>query len=95
MDGSHEGNWAPTVLGVGRDVFGKTWLSISTTIDNKPTDYQPLDYNVELVALDGGLLSGKCKLQHGKYCSGDNYEDCNDRGCTVSIFVGFQILPLR
>ena len=88
MDGSHEGNWAPTVLGVGRDVFGKTWLSISTTIDNKPIDYQPLDYDVEIVALIGGSLSGNCKLKRGKYCSGDKYEDCNDRGCTVSPFRG-------
>lgn len=94
MDGSHEGNWAPTVLGVGRDIFGKTWLSISTTIDNKPIDYQPLDYVVELVAVNGGSLSGKCKVQGGKYCSGDNYKDCNDRGCTVSIFGGSQIPPL-
>lgn len=94
MDGSHEGNWAPTVLGVGRDVFGKTWLSISTTIDNKPINYQPLDYDVELVSVNGGSLSGKCKLRRGKYCSGDNYEDCNDRGCTVSIFEDPHNLPL-
>lgn len=94
VDGSHEGNWAPTVLGVGRDIFGKTWLSISTTIDNKPIDYQPLDYDVELTSVNGGSLSGKCKLRRGKYCSGDNYEDCNDRGCTVSLFGGFQIFPL-
>ncbi len=88
MDGSHQGNWAPTVLGVGRDVFGKTWLSISTTIDNKPKDYQCLDYDVEIVPLEGSSLSGKCKLTRCKYCSGDHYEDCNDRGCTVSLFGG-------
>ena len=83
------GDWAPTVLGVGRDVFGLTWLSISTTIDNKPIDYQPLDYDVELVPVpSNGVLSGKCKLRRGKYCSGDNYENCNDTGCTVSIFGG-------
>ena len=93
MDGSHEGNWAPTVLGVGRDVFGKTWLSISTTIDNNPKDYQPLDYNVELLADKGGALSGKCKLIRGKYCSGDQYQDCNDRGCTVCLFGASESSP--
>lgn len=94
MDGSHQGNWAPTVLGVGKDVFGKTWLSIFTTIDNNPIDYQPLDYDVELVAEKGGSLSGKCKLKRGKYCSGDQYEDCNDRGCTVCLFGATDSSPL-
>ncbi len=81
-DGSHQGNWAPTYFGVGRDIYGKTWLSIASTAQNDPTDYQPLDYIVEII---GDQLSGKCRLSHGKYCSGDNYEICNDKGCTVCI----------
>ena len=81
-DGSHQGNWAPSYLGVGQDTNGKTWLSISSTAQNNPTDYKPLDYTVEIV---GDGLSGKCKLSGGKYCSGDSYSDCNDQGCTVSL----------
>ena len=81
-DGSSKGNWAPSYLGVGRDTYGKTWLSISSTAQNNPTKYQPLDYTVEIV---GDNLSGKCKLSGGQYCSGANYDDCNEQGCTVSI----------
>ena len=80
-DGSHEGNWAPVYFGVGRDIYEKTWLSISSTKQNNPTDYQPLDYDVEIV---GDNLSGKCKYCNGQYCSGNNYENCNTEGCTVS-----------
>lgn len=80
QDGSHMGNWAPSYFGVGRDVNGDTWLSISSTIQNNPTDYKCLDYTVELE----GDLSDKCRLKDGKYCSGSNYETCNETGCTVS-----------
>ena len=82
-DGTGQGNWAPSYLGVGQDPYGKTWLSISSTAQNNPTNYQPLDYTVEIT---GDGLSGKCRLQGGKYCSGDNYDDCNEEGCTVSLF---------
>lgn len=80
FDGSRRGNWAPSYLGVGQDMYGKTWLSISSTAQNKPKNYAPLDYTVEIT---GDGLSGKCRLQHGKYCSGNNYENCNNQGCTV------------
>ncbi|KAL8685208.1 MAG: hypothetical protein Q9218_007905, partial [Villophora microphyllina] len=80
-DGSGKGNWAPTYFGVGQDPYGKTWLSISSTKQNNPKSYSPLDYVAEIV---GDNLSGKCRLKNGKYCSGDNYDDCNDTGCTVS-----------
>ena len=79
-DGSGKGNWAPTYFGVGQDMNGKTWLSISSTKQNNPKSYSPLDYVAEIV---GDNLSGKCRLKNGKYCSGDNYDDCNDSGCTV------------
>ena len=78
-DGTDMGNWAPSYLGVGQDVYGKTWLAISTTKENNPTGYKPLNYSVEIT----GDTSGKCKLQNGKYCAGDDYSDCNDQGCTV------------
>lgn len=79
-DGTNRGNWAPSYLGVGQDLYGKTWLSISSTAQNNPTNYKPLDYVVEIV---GDGLSGKCRLKDGQYCSGENYEDCNTKGCTV------------
>ena len=84
VDGSHMGNWAPTYFGVGADLTGRTFLSIATTSDNQPTNYEPLDYTAEIV---GDGLSGKCRLKDGQYCSGVAYDDCNDVGCTVSIFV--------
>lgn len=80
-DGSGKGNWAPTYFGVGQDMNGKTWLSVSSTKQNNPKSYSPLDYVAEIV---GDGLSGKCRLKDGKYCSGDNYDNCNDMGCTVS-----------
>ncbi|KAL8778638.1 MAG: hypothetical protein Q9213_007328 [Squamulea squamosa] len=79
-DGSGKGNWAPTYFGVGQDPYGKTWLSISSTKQNNPKSYSPLDYDAEIVGDD---LSGKCKLKSGKYCSGNIYDDCNDTGCTI------------
>ncbi|KAG8526854.1 uncharacterized protein KY384_008283 [Bacidia gigantensis] len=78
-DGTNMGNWAPSFLGVGQDIYGKTFLSIASTADNKPSNYKPLNYSVEIV----GDTSGKCKLRAGKYCSGTSYENCNDKGCTV------------
>ena len=73
------GNWAPSYLGVGQDIYGKTWLAISSTSQNDPSNYKPLNYTVEIV----GNTSGKCKLSRGRYCSGNEYDDCNDQGCTV------------
>ncbi|KAI4127747.1 MAG: hypothetical protein LQ338_003058 [Usnochroma carphineum] len=84
-DGSGEGNWAPTYFGVGQDMNGKTWLSISSTKQNNPKSYSPLDYVAEIVGDD---LSGKCRLKDGQYCSGDDYDDCNDTGCTVELMSG-------
>ncbi|KAI4151844.1 MAG: hypothetical protein L6R39_001942 [Caloplaca ligustica] len=55
-DGSGKGNWAPTYFGVGQDTYGKTWLSISSTKQNNPKSYSPLDYVAEIV---GDGLSGK------------------------------------
>ena len=80
-DGSGVGNWAPSYLGVGMDQYGKTWLSIASTIQNNPSSYTPLDYTVEIT---GDNLSDKCRLQNGQYCSGSDYSNCNDMGCTVS-----------
>ncbi|MCJ1376270.1 hypothetical protein MMC20_007512 [Loxospora ochrophaea] len=84
-DGSDMGNWAPSYLGVGTDQSGSTWLSIASTAQNNPSNYQPLDYTVEIT---GDNLSGKCKLSGGQYCSGVDYSDCNSSGCTVEVMSG-------
>lgn len=83
-DGSDMGNWAPSYLGVGQDVYGKTWLSISSTAQNNPSSYSPLNYTVTIQ----GETSGNCRVSNGKYCSGNNYDDCNDQGCTVELMSG-------
>lgn len=83
-DGSDMGNWAPSYLGVGQDVYGKTWLSISSTAQNNPSSYSPLNYTVTIQ----GDTSGNCRVSSGKYCSGDSYDDCNDQGCTVELMSG-------
>ncbi|KAK7548443.1 hypothetical protein IWX49DRAFT_231806 [Phyllosticta citricarpa] len=76
------GNWAPLNLGVGyKD--GRAWLAI---FQNKPTTYARLNFTVELV---GDNMSGRCKYSNGQYCSGENYDDCNENdGCTVSVSGG-------
>ena len=79
-DGSGAGNWAPSYLGVGQDVYGKTWVSIGSTAQNNPKTYTPLNYTVKVT---GDNLSGKCRLKNGKYCSGQNYDNCNESGCSV------------
>lgn len=83
-DGSNMGNWAPTFLGVGQDVYGKTWLSISSTAQNNPISYSPLNYTVTIQ----GDTSGNCRVSNGKYCSGDNFDNCNEQGCTVELMSG-------
>lgn len=78
-DGTNMGNWAPSYLGVGQDIFGRTFLAISSTAQNEPTNYKPLNYTVEII----GDTSTKCRLKDGKYCSGVNYDKCSNKGCTV------------
>jgi hypothetical protein len=88
----NQGNWAPSVLGAGKDLSGKTFISIFATTDNlEPAlNYQPLDYCVEIVPEDDSELSGTCRLCNGKYCftNREGSTECNDRGCTVGIIRG-------
>ncbi len=80
------GNYAPLNLGVGYSA-GNAWLSI---FQNQPTTNAKLDFTVELVGDNGGYdnLVGRCKYENGKYCNGDNYENCSPtgNGCTVSLY---------
>jgi hypothetical protein len=90
-DGTDEGNWAPTFFGVGQDVYGKTYLSIATTIQNNPTNYKPLNYTVKII----GNISGNCGLVNGQYCTGGDFSECNTSGCTVSIILFSQQCSVR
>ncbi|KAI4210108.1 MAG: hypothetical protein LQ351_007010 [Letrouitia transgressa] len=91
VDGSSKGNWAPTYFGVGQDLSGKTFLSIASTKQNNPSKFVPLDYTAEIT---GEGLSGRCRVKEGKYCSGDQYGECNDSGCTVELLHGFAVYVL-
>lgn len=80
--GSTNGNYAPVNLGVGYS-NGQAWLAIMA---NKPTNPDALlNFDIEL---RGDQMNGKCKYSNGKYCSGDNYSNCNSDGCTVSVTGG-------
>lgn len=67
------GNWAPTVLGVGKDPSGITYLSI---FPNLPTSNCPPDFDVEIV----GDISEPCSVKNGVYSK--------PNGCTVGIKEG-------
>lgn len=83
-DGSNVGNWAPSVLGLGQDDQGSTWLSIAANTGNRPRNYSPLNYTVTII----GNLSDTCRLQNGRYCSGMDYQVCDLIGCTVQLLSG-------
>ncbi|ORY65932.1 uncharacterized protein BCR38DRAFT_169368 [Pseudomassariella vexata] len=65
------GNWAPTIIGVGRDSTGTTYLSI---FPNSPTSVATLDFDIEI----SGDFSGSCSLKSGTY-------EGSDSGCTIGI----------
>ncbi|KAF2199566.1 SUN-domain-containing protein [Delitschia confertaspora ATCC 74209] len=81
---SAKGNYAPMNLGVSYDSdVSRAFISL---FENEPTTDVKLDFAVELL-LDGP--SGmKCKYSNGRWCTGDNYEKCNDHNCDVSFTSG-------
>lgn len=76
-EGSGVGNWAPVVLGAGY-TDGFTYLSIIPNPNNKT----PPNFNVKIVANDGGSISGECYYENGSY--NGNGSD----GCTVTVTSG-------
>ncbi|KAF2757703.1 SUN-domain-containing protein [Pseudovirgaria hyperparasitica] len=81
--GSGVGNYAPANIGIGfKD--GKGWISIQ---QNAPTTYEKLDFTI---TIEGDDINGNCRYDAGKqaYCSGADYEDCNDLGCTTTVLSG-------
>lgn len=86
------GNFTPMNFGVGFEP--KTKLAFVSLFANCPTvcangsplDGFKLDYTVEIQCDD---CNGKCRYKDGMYCSGPNYENCNDAaGCTVAVRSG-------
>ncbi|KAB5563581.1 hypothetical protein GE09DRAFT_1057207 [Coniochaeta sp. 2T2.1] len=69
------GNWAPNNIGVGKDAFGKTYISV---FNNSPTSSAKLDYNVRI----HGDVSIECVLENGSYNHGDG------NGCTTALIDG-------
>ncbi|KAK4170300.1 putative septation protein SUN4 precursor [Cladorrhinum sp. PSN259] len=67
------GNWAPTNIGVGQSITGKTYISI---FPNRPTTTAVLNFDIEIT----GDVSDICTLKSGVY-SGNN-------GCTVALKEG-------
>ena len=76
QDGSDEGNWAPVVIGAETDSTGATWLSIMTSRQNNPTNYQELDYSIELEGDFGGAACFYTQSEGvGYYCSAGTLAD--------------------
>ncbi|KAI1409786.1 SUN-domain-containing protein [Hypoxylon sp. FL1857] len=66
------GNWAPTILGVGKAADGNTYISL---FPNTPTSSaKPKGMNINIT----GDVSIPCYFQNGKYAVGDS-------GCTTTI----------
>ncbi|CAI5760603.1 unnamed protein product [Candida verbasci] len=75
--GSGYGNWAPLNFGAGY-ANGIAYLSL---IPN-PNNYDSLNFKVKIEAEQGGVVSGSCVYQDGKY--NGNGSD----GCTVGVTSG-------
>ncbi|KAI0385859.1 SUN-domain-containing protein [Hypomontagnella monticulosa] len=65
------GNWAPTILGVGKAADGNTYISL---FPNVPTSSAKPKMNINIT----GDVSIQCYFQNGKYAVGDS-------GCTTTI----------
>lgn len=68
------GNWAAVNIGLGKDSYGITYLSI---FNNAPTSTATLDFDIVI----SGDISGSCYYKSGSYPDGST-------GCTVAITDG-------
>ncbi|KAI0175673.1 SUN-domain-containing protein [Hypoxylon sp. FL1284] len=73
-DSDHDecGNWAPTILGVGKAADGNTYISL---FPNTPTSQAKPKMNI---AIEGDDVSIPCYFKDGKYA-------VSDAGCTTTI----------
>ncbi|MCJ1321874.1 hypothetical protein MMC15_007219 [Xylographa vitiligo] len=69
-NGTDVGNFAPSYVGVGTDENGETWLSITSTQQQNPANYQPLDFSIELQGDFGGSNACHMTVKDGTayYC---------------------------
>lgn len=75
--GSGIGNWAPLNFGAGY-TGGIAYLSL---IPN-PNNYDAANFNVKIIAANGGDVNGNCVYENGKY-NGDGTD-----GCTAAVTSG-------
>lgn len=75
--GSGVGNWAPLNFGAGY-TGGIAYLSL---IPN-PNNYDSANFNVKIIADNGGSVNGNCVYENGKY-NGDGTD-----GCTAAVSSG-------
>jgi SUN family beta-glucosidase len=75
------GNWAPMNLGVSYDSdVSRAHISL---FQNRPTTQERLDFTVEFLLEQPNSM--KCRYSGGKWCSGDDYQNCKEDNCDVSM----------
>ncbi|MCJ1281270.1 hypothetical protein MMC26_000588 [Xylographa opegraphella] len=81
------GNFAPSYVGVGTDENGETWLSITSTQQQNPANYQPLDFSIELQGDFGGPNACHMTVKDGTahYCSAGSPSDFDPANCKTYI----------
>ncbi|KHN98577.1 SUN domain-containing protein [Metarhizium album ARSEF 1941] len=68
------GNWAPIIIGAGRDNKGVSYISV---FQNSPTSSAKLDFNVNVT----GSVTSECGYKDGNFIGGST-------GCTTSLEPG-------
>ncbi|MCJ1414090.1 hypothetical protein MMC32_000415 [Xylographa parallela] len=86
-NGTDVGNFAPSYIGVGTDENGKTWLSITSTQQQDPANYQPLDFSIELQGDFGGSNACHMTVKDGTahYCSTGSPGNFDPSSCKTYI----------
>ncbi|MCJ1390532.1 hypothetical protein MMC18_003392 [Xylographa bjoerkii] len=86
-NGTDVGNFAPSYVGVGTDENGQTWLSITSTQQQNPANYQPLDFSIELQGEFGGTNACHMTVKDGTayYCSTGTPSSFDPTSCKTYI----------
>ena len=86
-NGTDVGNFAPSYVGAGTDENGKTWLSITSTQQQNPANYQPLDFSIELQGDFGGTNACHMTVKDGiaYYCSSGTPGSFDPSTCKIYI----------
>lgn len=86
-NGTDVGNFAPLYFGVGTDTSDKTWLSITSTQQQNPANYQNLDYSIALQGEFGGTAACFMTVKGGiaYYCSAGTPSSFSKSSCATFI----------